>query len=239
MAKDCTSHYIKTSTVKKLVLAAIREVSTYVREDEDEFIRLVHDAAAMEQKHSVSEQRKQLRKAEKRIVELDDLIKKLYEGNASGKIPDKHFSRLLDEYDTEQGTLEKEVTKLKESIAAQTESSLGAQRFVSLVSRYTNFDTLTIPMLNEFIEKIVIHEADKSTGDRRQKVEIYFNFIGRFAPPKPEVVLTPEEEAKEQQKLAARNREREQNKLRMRRIRAAQRAATEAEKATSYQTISA
>ena len=175
--------------------------------------------------------------AEKRIIELDGLIKKLYEGNASGKIPDKHFGRLLDGYDTEQGALEKEVAELKESIVTQTENSLGAERFVALVRRYTSFDELTTPMLNKFIEKIVVHEADKSTGDRRQKVEIYFNFIGCFIPSKPEVVLTAEEEAREQQKLAARNRE--QNKLRMRRVWAAQQAEKEAEETPSYQTVSA
>lgn len=208
---------------------AIREVSAYVQQDEDEFIRLVHEAASTEQKQTVSEQKKQLQKAEKRIAKLDDLIKKLYEGNASGKIPDKHFSRLLEEYDTEQNALEQDVSGLKGSIAVQTENNLGAERFIALVRRYTSFDELTTPMLNEFIEKIVVYEADKSTGDRRQKVEIHFNFIGCFTPPKPEVVLTTEEEAREQQKLAERNREREQNKLRMRRVRAAQRAAQEAE----------
>ncbi len=85
-------------------------------------------------------------------------------------------------------------------------------------------------MLNEFIEKVVVHVADKSTGDRRQKVDIYFNFIGRFVPPKPEVVLTAEEEAKAQKALAARNQEREQNKPRMRRVRETQRAAKVTEK---------
>ena len=94
-------------------------------------------------------------------------------------------------------------------------------------------DELTASMLNEFIEKIVVHEADKSTGDRRQKADIYFNFIGCFVPPKPEVILTAEEEAKAQKALAARNREREQNRLRMRRVREAQRAAKEAGKVPS------
>ena len=102
--------------------------------------------------------------------------------------------------------------------------------FIDLAKRYTDFSELTTPMLNEFIEKVVVHEADKSTGDRRQKVDIYFNFIGCFVPPKPEVILTAEEEAKAQKALAARNREREQNKLRMRRVREAQRATREAEK---------
>ncbi len=137
------------------------------------------------------------------------------------------------EYDTEQSALEQEAAGLKEGITAQAEDGMRAQRFVSLVRRYTSFDELTAPMLNEFIEKVVVHEADKSTGDRRQKVDIYFNFIGCFVPPRPEVVLTAEEEAKAQKALAARNREREQNKLRMRRVREAQRAAREAEKDSS------
>ena len=230
LTHDCTSHYIKTSTVEKLILTAIREVSTYVREDEKEFIRIVRDAASAGQEQTAREQKKRLHKVEKRIVELDELIKKLYEGNAIGKIPDKHFNRLLVEYDTEQSALEQEAAGLKEGITAQAEDGMRAQRFVSLVRRYTSFDELTAPMLNEFIEKVVVHEADKSTGDRRQKVDIYFNFIGCFVPPKPEVILTAEEEAKAQKALAARNREREQNSLRMRRVREAQRAAKVAEK---------
>ena len=233
LTHDCTSHYIKTSTVEKLILTAIREVSTYVREDEKEFIRIVRDAASAGQEQTAREKKKRLRQVEKRIGELDELIRKLYEGNATGKIPDKHFNRLLVEYDTEQSALEQEAAELKEGITAQAEDGMRAQRFVSLVRRYTSFDELTAPMLNEFIEKVVVHEADKSTGDRRQKVDIYFNFIGCFVPPKPEVILTAEEEAKAQKALAARNREREQNKLRMRRVREAQRAAKEAEKVSA------
>ncbi len=136
------------------------------------------------------------------------------------------------EYDTEQSALEQESARLEKGITAQAEDGMRAQRFVSLVRRYTSFDELIAPMLNEFIEKVVVHEADKSTGDRRQKVDIYFNFIGCFVPTRPEVVLTAEEEAKAQKALAERNREREQNKLRMRRVRAAQRAAKEAKKAS-------
>lgn len=233
LTRDCTIHYIKTSAIEKLILTAIREVSAYVREDEKQFIRIVRNAASAGQEQTAREQKKRLRQVEKRIAELDELIRKLYEGNATGKIPDKHFNRLLAEYDTEQSALEQEAAGLKEGITAQAEDGMKAQRFVSLVRRYTSFDELTASMLNEFIEKVVVHEADKSTGDRRQKVDIYFNFIGCFVPPKPEVILTAEEEAKAQKALAARNREREQNKLRMRRVREAQRVAREVDKVSS------
>jgi site-specific DNA recombinase len=69
---------------------------------------------------------------EKRIAELDGLIKKLYEGNATGKIPDKHFNRLLAEYDTEQSALEQEAVELKEGITAQAEDGMRAQRLFPL-----------------------------------------------------------------------------------------------------------
>ncbi len=231
--RNCTMHYIKTSAVRELILTAIREISAYVRADEKAFIHAVKEESSVNQEQSAREQKKRLRKVQKRITELDGLIKKLYEGNATGKIPDKHFDRLLAGYDKEQSELEQETAELESSIAACAEDKTRADKFITLVRRYTDFDELTTPILNEFIEKVVVHEADKSTGDRRQKVDIYFNFIGCFVPPKHEAPMTTEEEAKAQKALAARNREREQNKLRMRRVRAAQRAAKEAEKVSS------
>lgn len=224
LTRACTMHYIKTSSVKKLILTAIREVSAYVREDEQAFNSLIRDAAAAGREQTVREQKKRLSTVESRITELDDLIKRLYEGNATGKIPDKHFDRLLVEYDAEQSALEKEAEELKTAIATQAEDSVKVQKFVSLVQRYTSFEELTAPMLNEFIEKVVVHEADKSTGDRRQKIDIYFNFIGRFVPPRQEVPVTAEEEVQAQKALAARNREREKNKLCMRQKRAGEKA---------------
>ena len=128
-----------SATVEKLILTAIREVSAYVREDEKEFIRIVRDAASAGQEQTAREKKKRLRQVEKRIGELDELIRKLYEGNATGKIPDKHFNRLLVEYDTEQSALEQEAAELKEGITAQAEDGMRAQRFVSLVRRYTSF----------------------------------------------------------------------------------------------------
>ena len=136
LTRDCTIHYIKTSAIEKLILTAIREVSAYVREDEKQFIHIVRDAASAGQEQTAREQKKRLRQVEKRIAELDELIRKLYEGNATGKIPDKHFNRLLVEYDTEQSALEQEAAELKEGITAQAEDGMRAQRFVSLVRRY-------------------------------------------------------------------------------------------------------
>ncbi len=92
MALNCAEQKAIKLLSEKLILTAIREVSAYVREDEKEFIRIVRDAASAGQEQTAREQKKRLRQVEKRIGELDELIRKLYEGNATGKIPDKHIS---------------------------------------------------------------------------------------------------------------------------------------------------
>lgn len=220
--RNCTMHYIRVSVIEKLILETIREVSAYALSNEKEFVKKVREASDVQQEATMKEYRRRLGKAKRRHEELDDLVKKLYESFATGKIPEKHFDRLLSGYDNEQTTLEAEMQELQTGLDRYGADSVRADRFLELVKRYTDFSELTTPMLNEFIEKVVVHEADKSTGDRVQKVDIYLNFIGALTVPKMEAALTAEQEAREQRKLQARNREREQNRLRMQRYRARQ-----------------
>lgn len=220
--RNCTMHYIRVSVVEKLILETIREVSAYALSNEKEFVKKVREASDVQQEATMKEYRRRLGKAKRRHEELDDLVKKLYESFVTGKIPEKHFDRLLSGYDAEQTALEAEMQELQTGLDRYGADSVRADRFLELVKRYTDFSELTTPMLNEFIEKVVVHEADKSTGDRVQKVDIYLNFIGAFTVPKMEAALTAEQEAREQRKLQARNREREQNRLRMQRYRARQ-----------------
>lgn len=228
LTRDCTMHFIKTSALQNLILSAIQEVSAFIQHDEKEFLHLVREETDAGIEKEIKAQKKRLNKAEKRIAELDVLIKKLYEGNATGRIPDKHFDRMLADYDREQSELEQTVSELQQAITAQAQDYESPQKFVALVKRYTDFTELTAPMLNEFIEKVVVHEATGDRAHRKQKVDIYFNFIGNIVLPKPEQpTMTAEEQEAERRKEERRQREREQNKLRMRRVRAEQKAARE------------
>ena len=77
---------------------------------------------------------------------------------------------------------------------------------ISLINRYENFDELTNTMINEFVEKIIVHERDrKGSQTSKQKIEIYFNFIGNYEPPK--------EELSEEERLKLEDEERKNNKL--------------------------
>ena len=189
---SCTCHYIRVSVIEKLILEAIQRTSGYVRENEAEFVKRVRDEAALQQETAVKENRKKLTKSKRRHEEINTLIKKLYESYAAEKIPEKHFSELLKGYDTEQTTLDIEIEKLQAEIDRYNTDSVRADRFIELVKRHTEFTELSTSLLNEFIEKVIVHEADKSSGKRTMKVDIYLNFIGKFELPQAEEEQEPE-----------------------------------------------
>jgi DNA invertase Pin-like site-specific DNA recombinase len=191
--RECTMHFIRVPVVEELVLTAIRRVSEYARDNESEFVRKVRQTADTQREESVREAKKRLAKSKRRRDELDGIIKKLYETYALGKLPENQFERLVAEYDAEQKALDAGIEETAAAIERWDAESLKTDRFMELVRRYTEFTELTTPMLNEFVEKIVVHEADKSSGKRIQQVDIYFNFIGHFVPPSDEKEPTPDE----------------------------------------------
>jgi hypothetical protein len=204
LTRDCTMHYIPTAKMEAAILAAIQRVSWYVRHNEAEFIERVREATDQHQENAVKEYRQKVSKAQRRCKELDGLVKKLYEGNATGKIPDKHFTRLLAEYDEEQTGLEAAIAQWQEAIESWNADRLKTDKFIELVSRYTDFSELTTPMLNEFIEKVVVHEGEGRGNSRRQRIDIYLNFIGAFEVPAH--IVTPmeaEEQRRQQEEQAA------------------------------------
>lgn len=204
LTRDCTMHYIPTAKMEAAILAAIQRVSWYVRHNEAEFIERVRKATDQHQENAVKEYRQKVSKAQRRYKELDGLVKKLYEGNATGKIPDKHFTRLLAEYDEEQTGLEAAIAQWQEAIESWNADRLKTDKFIELVSRYTDFSELTTPMLNEFIEKVVVHEGEGRGNSRRQRIDIYLNFIGAFEVPAH--IVTPmeaEEQRRQQEEQAA------------------------------------
>lgn len=178
--KQCSQHYIRTEVVRKLVLETIKAVSDYVITNEEEFINRIYSSSRDKQKESIRSLKRKIAQDTKRVNELNMLMKKLYEDNISGKLSDKRFEFMLSEFENEQDTLEISMENAKAEIEKYESDTVRADKFIELVKRYTDFSELTTPMLNEFVEKILVHEADYSSGERVQEVEIYLNFIGKF-----------------------------------------------------------
>ena len=199
--KQCSQHYIRTEVVRKLVLETIKAVSDYVITNEEEFINRIYSTSRDKQKESIKSLKRKIAQDTKRVNELNMLMKKLYEDNISGKLSDKRFEFMLSEFENEQDTLEISMENAKSEIEKYESDTVRADKFIELVKRYTDFSELTTPMLNEFVEKILVHEADYSSGERVQEVEIYLNFIGKFELPVKEPTA---EEIAEHEKLKAR-----------------------------------
>ena len=199
--KQCSQHYIRTEVVRKLVLETIKAVSDYVITNEEEFINRIYSSSRDKQKESIKSLKRKIAQDTKRVNELNMLMKKLYEDNISGKLSDKRFEFMLSEFENEQDTLEISMENAKAEIEKYESDTVRADKFIELVKRYTDFSELTTPMLNEFVEKILVHEADYSSGERVQEVEIYLNFIGKFELPVKEPTA---DEIAEHEKLKAR-----------------------------------
>ncbi|MCR0195466.1 recombinase family protein [[Clostridium] innocuum] len=191
-----TQHRIKAEAVLTLIADMLRAIAEYSKNDRAEFIRTVQETQAAQQTADISKKRKRLAAAQKRAGELERLICKIYEDNALGKLPDARYEALDTQYAKEQDALNAEITELEKAVTGYEQSRKSAEKFIALIDKYENFDTLTNTMLNEFVEKILVHErARKGSQDTTQEVEIYFNFVGRYIPPALQPVpLTPEEQ---------------------------------------------
>ena len=191
-----TQHRIKAEAVLTLIADMLRAIAEYSRNDRAEFIRTVQEMQAAQQTADISKKRKRLATAQKRAGELERLICKIYEDNALGKLPDARYEALDAQYAKEQDALNAEIAELEKAVTGYEQSRKSAEKFIALIDKYENFDTLTNTMLNEFVEKILVHErARKGSQDTTQEVEIYFNFVGRYIPPALQPVpLTPEEQ---------------------------------------------
>ncbi len=155
----CSQHFIRTAVVRELVLEAIRSASTYAIKNEAEFIQKVRNASEVRQAETVKALKQRVRREQKRAVELDGIIKKLYESYAIGKISEKRFDVLSAEYEQEQETLEASIQKAQADLENFEADTAKVDHFMALAKKYTDFSELTTPMINEFVDKIVVYEA--------------------------------------------------------------------------------
>ena len=190
-----TQHRINENVVLELISDLLKAIAEYAQHDRAEFVRVVQEAQDSHFASDVKKKRNRMIAAQNRLNELEVLLCKIYEDNILGKLPDARYATLDAQYGKEQAELKSEVKALEEFLEYHEKNKKSAERFISLIEKYENFDNLTIAMLNEFIDKILVHERDrKGSRETTQEIEIYFNFVGKFVPPHfMEVELTPEE----------------------------------------------
>ena len=173
----CTTHYIRKSVLKELVLADLQRVLAYVKEHEQEFVRTAAECGEQAMKKALAQQRKELDKAERRMDELNLLFRKLYEDMALGRLSNEQFALLTSGYEDEKAALTKRAAELRKEIESAAERGADVKRFVALVRRYSEISELTYENVHEFIDRILVHELDRETNTR--KIEIFYSFVGK------------------------------------------------------------
>ena len=190
-----SAHRIKAEVVLNLIQETLKDIKNYLDEDNEAFTRSIQNEMEEKEKVEIEKQRVRLINNKSRIQELERLMCRIYEDMILEKIPSSRYEILNSQYETEQRALSKEIGDLELEISRYENETDRVRKFMSLISRYENFDDLTNTMINEFVEKIIIHERDrKGSQTSKQKIEIYFNFIGNYEVPKEE--LSEEERSK-------------------------------------------
>ena len=176
----CTSHQIHNVQVEEILLKKLREITSYAREHEDEFVKLVTKQNEKELDRKLRDSHKELEQAKARIAKLDTIVQRLYEDNIDGKISDERFSRMSATYEEEQKQLESRSAELQHFIDSSKEQRLNVDSFLSLVKRYTDITELTAEIIHTFVERIEVFQPEKVPGTRmkKQTIVIIWNFIG-------------------------------------------------------------
>lgn len=177
---NCTMHYIRNVVVERIVLENLKEVIQYVSNYEDEFVRMIMDSDMRQRNRELSQKKKRLAEIQKRIGELDTIFRRIYEDNIIGKLSDERFMKMSKGYEDEQRTLQTEADGIQSELQQEEKKSVDVKRFLAIVKKYTDLTELTPEILREFIDKIIVHAPDKSSGRRLQEIEIIYNHIGEF-----------------------------------------------------------
>ena len=177
---DCTMHFIREETLKRFVLRRIFDVTAMFFEDIMSFQKAVYEQRFEEAEKAAKKRKREIAQAEKRIAELDRIFKRIYEDDISGAISHERFLKLSAEYEAEQKELTEKVKVDREMVNAYEQDKADFDSFAAVIRKYVGITELTPTIVNEFVKKIIVHAPDKSSGHRRQKIQIIWNFVGEL-----------------------------------------------------------
>jgi DNA invertase Pin-like site-specific DNA recombinase len=176
--EHCTNHHITLEQLKTAVLTSIQTISIELRQDKDSFIAKLSSKNASQRQQKAMLTKKERDKTAKRLSEIPGLVKKAFEHNASGKLPDEIYTEMIAAYKTEREGLTAKLEALNATVAEDERESSGIAEFVGLVEKYLDPKELDGAMTHELIEKIVVHQAEKLDGQRSQRIDIFYRYVG-------------------------------------------------------------
>jgi len=177
--KICTSsHFIRRTVLEQVVLEAIQKVTTFAAKHENMLVERLETRNTVKLAGEIAADKKRLAQAERRIKELDEIIRQLFEKNALGVISNERFITLSAGYEQEQKDLKINVEILLAQTAEQLEASTNINKFIAQIRKYTRVTELTPIMLNELIERVEVYARSERYSKGVQSIVLHFNYVG-------------------------------------------------------------
>ncbi len=179
----CTSHQIAVEAVEHFVLTNLQRVLAFAKEHEQEFLEIVRNENEKELRKKLLSQTRELEEADKRIQALDRIIQNLYEDKVCGNLTGERFVKMSQSYEQEQSQLIERAYHLRQELSKAREQSDNVTRFMRSIRKYTEITELTPELVREFVQKVVVYQAEKINGRRTQRIDLYFNGVGQICLP--------------------------------------------------------
>ena len=173
----CISYIVRADVVETLLLENIRAIAVFV--NEYEFVKMVSSSTNTEQNKQIKALNKSIAKAEKLLTEIENIVSSLYEDKVAGNITFEMFNQLSRKYVDEQTELKHTFENETATLAKILQKKVDIGIFIKTVKKYTQIAGLTPELLVEFIDKVMVHQSDKSSGKRKQQIDIYFKSVGK------------------------------------------------------------
>lgn len=178
MRGTCDStHYIRVDSLEQIVTLELRKLCKCLKENEDEFVRLLIDKSQADYEKEKRLRDEELKALNSRFNQLDMLFEKTYEDNVSGKLTDERYAKLTNKYELEQADIKKKIAELEKAGDKDDDAIYSRNQFVKAVRKFTEMKTLTPAILNELIDKIEIYQAQGSGKNKTQEITIHYKFL--------------------------------------------------------------
>ena len=187
-------HYIRDIVLERLVLEAVSDLSDFVRCYEPVFLYLLAKKNNTMRQKEYQQLQQAVENGTKRIAEIDRLIEKVFEQNAGGILSDERFAKMLQNYEKEQKTLTQEVEENRQTLQNAEQRVMDLRLVLRTLREMTDIKELTPTLVNSLIERIKVHNSDKSSGHSHVKVDIYFTAVGMIDIPTGKEILATMEE---------------------------------------------
>lgn len=189
----CTStHYVRVDFLEQVVLGEIKRLTKFASRYEDDFVKAVMGSSQQSVALDRKLKAKELAALQARDEELDGLFERIYEDNVSGKLSDDRFSKMSRRYEEEQKEVSERIKVLRSEMDKLSSKAVTSDMFISTVRKYTRAKALTPRMLNELIDRIEVHQAEKIDGEWVQHLTIHYNCVGAIFIPEVFPLPVPE-----------------------------------------------